>query len=319
MFAVAAAGVLATQTAPRSRAFHFEYQANFKNIPADAAYADLWVPIPHDDDYQQIKNLTIDSPYAYKIATGPNGNTMLHVRIDHPKDSEAKIAVKLDAVRAEHIQARLAGAAALSREEDARTLAQYLKPDRLVPLDDQIRAWARDVVEKANAHTDLEMARAIYNHVVSTVKYDKTGKGWGRGDIYYACQARRGNCTDFHAIFIGYARAMGIPARFAIGIPVPADHGEGKIAGYHCWAEFYAKGIGWVPIDASEAAKNPSKREYFFGTHDENRLEFSKGRDVVLAPSQKSDPLNYFLYPYAEADGKPVDGATYEISYRDAT
>src|ERR1035438_3068951 len=97
--------------------------------------------------------------------------------------------------------------------------------------------------------------------------YDKTGKGWGRGDIYYACQERRGNCTDFHAIFIGYARALGIPARFAIGFPLPADRGEGKIAGYHCWAEFYAKGIGWIPVDASEAAKNPAKREYFFGGH----------------------------------------------------
>ena len=148
------------------------------------------------------------------------------------------------------------------------------------------------------------MARAIYNHVVATVKYDKTGKGWGRGDIYYACDARRGNCTDFHAIFIGYARAMGIPARFAIGFPLPAERGAGKIAGYHCWAEFYAKGIGWVPVDASEAAKNPAKREYFFGAHDENRVELSKGRDVVLTPKQQGEPLNYFVYPYAKLTAK---------------
>ena len=118
-----------------------------------------------------------------------------------------------------------------------------------------------------------------------TVKYDKTGKGWGRGDIYYACEARRGNCTDFHAIFIGYARAMGIPARFAIGFPLPADRGAGQIAGYHCWAEFYAKGIGWVPVDASEAAKNPAKREYFFGAHDENRDRvFERPRCGAHAP-----------------------------------
>src|SRR5947209_5573568 len=103
------------------------------------------------------------------------------------------ITMSLDATRTEHIQSRLFGGQVLARDEDLKELAQYLQPDRLVPLDDQIRAWARDVVEKANAHTDLEMARAIYNHVVSTVKYDKTGKGWGRGDIYYACQERRGN------------------------------------------------------------------------------------------------------------------------------
>ncbi len=182
-----------------------------------------------------------------------------------------------------------------------------LAPDRMVPLDENIRKWAGEVVAAAHAHTDLEMARAIYDHVVATVKYDKTGKGWGRGDIYYACDARRGNCTDFHAIFIGYARAMGIPARFSIGFPIPSERGAGTIAGYHCWAEFYAKGIGWIPIDASEAAKNPSMREYFFGTHDENRVEFTRGRDLMLVPRQAADPLNYFVYPYAEADGKPVE------------
>jgi hypothetical protein len=56
-----------------------------------------------------------------------------------------------------------------------------------------------------------------------------------------------------------------------------------------------------VPVDASEAAKDPSRREYFFGAHDENRVEFSRGRDLVLNPPQAGEPLNYFVYPYAEA------------------
>lgn len=314
---VAGMGTAATiHRQPRARNFHFEYKATLKQIPADAKHVDLWVPVPHDDAYQQIRHLRIESPYAYKIATASHGNMMLHIGIDQPKESTIAITMSFDATREEHIQSRLYGGSPLARDEDAEELAEYLKPDRLVPLDDQIRAWAREVVQKANAHTDLEMARAIYNHVVSTVKYDKTGKGWGRGDIYYACEERRGNCTDFHAIFIGFSRAVGIPARFAIGFPLPADRGEGKIAGYHCWAEFYAKGIGWVPIDASEAAKNPSKRNYFFGAHDENRIEFTKGRDLILAPKQRGDPLNYFVYPYAEIDGKPTPGTAYEITYR---
>ncbi|MBZ5723810.1 MAG: transglutaminase domain-containing protein [Acidobacteriia bacterium] len=302
---------------PRTRRFHFEYKAIVKGIPPGAKQVDLWVPVPHDDAWQQIKNLRVDSPYAHEIATASHGNAMLHVRLEEPKESTFTVAMTFDAARTEHIQSRLAGGPAPARDQDPKELAQYLQPDRLVPLDGQIRAWARDVVQKADAHTDLEMARAIYHHVISTVKYDKTGKGWGRGDIYYACQERRGNCTDFHAIFIGYARAVGIPARFAIGFPLPADRGEGKIAGYHCWAEFYAKGIGWVPIDASEAAKNPSKRAYFFGAHDENRVEFSKGRDVVLTPRQQGDALNYFVYPYAEVDGKPHAETAWEVAYRD--
>jgi transglutaminase-like putative cysteine protease len=319
--AIAVAGFAACSSAAqpqaRSRTFHFEYKATLKDIAPGARHVDLWVPVPHDNDYQQIRNLRIDSPYAYKITTASQGNSMAHVSIDDPKQSAFTITMSFDAGREEHIQSRLFGGARLARDEDPKELAQYLKPDRLVPIDGQIRAWAREVVQKAKAHTDLEMARAIYNHVVSTVKYDKTGKGWGRGDIFYACQERRGNCTDFHAIFIGYSRALGIPARFAIGFPLPADRGEGKIAGYHCWAEFYAKGIGWVPVDASEAAKDPSRREYFFGAHDENRVEFTKGRDVILAPREKGDPLNYFIYPYAEVDGQPFAGSVYEIAYRD--
>lgn len=308
----------ATQSQPRQRTFHLEYKSVVKEIPAGTKHFDLWIPVPHDDAYQQIRNLRIESPYPYKIAEGMRGNTILHIGIDQPKGNAVTLTMSLDATRKEHIQSRLFGGPILARDEDPESLAPYLQPDRLVPLDNQIRAWAREVVEQANAHTDLEMARAIYNHIVATVKYDKSGKGWGRGDIYYACQERRGNCTDFHAIFIGYARAMGIPARFAIGLPLPADRGQGKIEGYHCWAEFYAKGIGWVPIDASEAAKDPSKRAYFFGAHDENRLEFSKGRDLLLTPRQQGEPLNYFIYPYAESDGKAFSAVSYELTYRDA-
>src|SRR5579872_1186512 len=307
----------AAEQSIRTRNFTFSYQATVKDIPTGAGHVDLWIPVPHDDPYQQIANLKIDSPYPYKVETGAQGNRILHVGIDNPKDRSFTVTMKFDAAREEHRQSRLYSGPKLDRDEDPKQLAQYLHADRLVPLDDQIHKWAKEVVDAAHAHTDLEIAQAIYNHVVATVKYDKTGKGWGRGDIYYACQERRGNCTDFHAIFIGYARAMGIPARFAIGFPLPADRGEGKIAGYHCWAEFYAKGIGWVPVDASEAAKNPSKREYFFGSHDENRIEFSKGRDVTLVPKQKGDPLNYFIYPYAEVDGKIHAGTEFVVQYMD--
>jgi transglutaminase-like putative cysteine protease len=303
----------------RTRGFGFSYQATVKDIPVGASHVDLWIPVPHDDPYQKIASMHIESPYPYKVETGSEGNTMLHVGIDHPQEATLTVSMKFDATREEHRQSRLYSGPRLARDEDAKELARWLKPDRLVPLDDKIRGWAREVVDAAHARTDLEMAQAIYNHVVATVKYDKTGKGWGRGDIYFACEERRGNCTDFHAIFIGYARAMGIPARFAIGFPLPADRGQGKIAGYHCWAEFYAKGIGWVPVDASEAAKNPAKREYFFGSHDENRIEFSKGRDVALVPKQSGDPLNYFIYPYAEIDGKPYSGTEFTVQYSDET
>ena len=163
----------------------------------------------------------------------------------------------------------------------------------------------------------IEKARAIYEHIIATVKYDKSGKGWGRGDIYYACDARRGNCSDFHAIFIGYARALGIPAKFSIGLPLPRERGAGDIAGYHCWAEFFAPGMGWVPVDASEAAKDPARRNYFFGALDENRVEFNKCRDLLLTPRQAGDPLNFFIDPYVEQDERALPDVRARLHYRD--
>jgi len=72
-----------------------------------------------------------------------------------------------------------------------------------------------------------------------------------------------------------------------------------------------------VPVDASEAAKNPAKREYFFGAHDENRVELSKGRDLLLDPKQQDERLNYFVYPYAEVDGKAYGNIEGVYSYSD--
>jgi transglutaminase-like putative cysteine protease len=312
--AAAAASVAGTLPTPRERAFTFEYSVNVKDLPATARFVDLWVPVPHDNPYQKITALKIETPFPFSTATDRDGNLILHLRAARPVNGSIPLTMRFSATRKEHIKLLTTGEA---KPESKAVLDRWLKPDRLVPLDDQIRKWAREVVDAAHASSDLDMARAIYQHVVATVKYDKSGKGWGNGDIYYACDARRGNCTDFHAIFIGYARALGIPARFAIGFPLPSDRGEGTIAGYHCWAEFYANGIGWVPIDASEAGKNPDKRDYFFGAHDENRVELSRGRDLILTPGQKADPLNYFVYPYAEVDGQKYTALDTTYAYKD--
>ena len=309
-------GPVLPSSPPKARSLALEYTALVQEIPTGTQRLDFWMPVPHDDPYQQITNLEVESAHRYQISADALGNRILHLRLDHPEAGKLKVTIRFNAIRREHRQ-DLLHVAAGPVEANTGEVKRWLQPDRLVPLDEQIRTWAREVVDAAHAKTDLEMARAIYNHVVATVKYDKSGKGWGRGDIYYACENRRGNCTDFHAIFIGYARALGIPARFAIGFPLPADRGSGQIAGYHCWAEFYAKGIGWIPVDASEAAKDPSRREYFFGAHDENRVEFTRGRDLVLNPPQAGEPLNYFVYPYAEADGKPLSSVERTVTYRD--
>jgi transglutaminase-like putative cysteine protease len=198
-------------------------------------------------------------------------------------------------------------------DDEERSLDLAAEP--LVPLDGPVRALALEATR--GMPTDLEKARGIYEKVAGMMRYDKSGTGWGRGDALFACDAKRGNCTDFHALVIGMARSVGIPARFAIGLPLPAARGQGEISGYHCWAELHVDGRGWVPVDASEAAKDPTRRAYFFGHHDENRLEFSRGRHLRLVPAQQGPPLNFFVYPYAEIDGKPREVADRKFTFRD--
>jgi transglutaminase-like putative cysteine protease len=145
--------------------------------------------------------------------------------------------------------------------------------------------------------------------VIDQVRYARYGPGWGRGDALYACEARSGNCTDFHSYFIALSRAIGIPARFAIGAAIPSERNEGGIDGYHCWAEFFADGRWW-PVDISEADKNSSLASYYFGHQPANRLELSRGRDLVLEPAPASGPVNFLAYALLEVDGEPVRAPT---------
>jgi len=98
---------------------------------------------------------------------------------------------------------------------------------------------------------------------------------------------------------------------------LPENKDKGDIAGYHCWAEFYATKTGWIPVDISEAWKAKEKENYFFGSVDANRVQFSTGRDITLSPKQDGPPLNYFIYPYVEVDGKPYDKLDKQFSFEE--
>jgi transglutaminase-like putative cysteine protease len=194
-------------------------------------------------------------------------------------------------------------------------LARFLEPDRLVPITGVPAQIATE--QTKGATTPLERAKDIYEYVFRTMKYDKSGSGWGHGDTLWACDSKRGNCTDFHSVFISMARSQKIPARFQIGFPIPSDKSSAEIAGYHCWAEFYLDSTGWVPVDISEAWKHPEKHDYFFGAYDVNRVQFTEGRDLKLAPAQDGGPLNYFVYPYVEAGGKEYANVSIAFSFED--
>jgi transglutaminase-like putative cysteine protease len=310
------------------RSFEFSYTVTVPALPAGSAPLRVWIPLPAEHDtYQKISDMQIESPVAHTVEQNSEYGNQYAVFVVNPAlaSSPFDIALHFHATRYEHrnplttVSASGAGSDAqpANNPESQLMLAHWLQPDRLVPTSGVIAQLAAE--NTAGATDTLDKAHKIYEYVVSTMRYDKTGEGWGHGDAIWACTAKRGNCTDFHSLLIGMMRASGIPARFEIGFPLPADKTSGDIPGYHCWAEFYVEGMGWVPVDASEAWKHPDKREYFFGAHDVNRIQFTTGRDLRLDPSQKGDPLNYFIYPYAEQDGKPFDKLQSRFAFRDLT
>jgi transglutaminase-like putative cysteine protease len=303
-----------SSVAAPSRTFEFTYQVQVPASPDARASTHVWIPLPQADGYQDIRNLLIESPVTHTQGRDPEyGNAFAMFTPTAEQSAQGyEVTLRFTATRHEHLVSLTSSHPAGKSDP---MLERYLQPDRLVPLNDTFAQLAKE--HTVGATTPLDKARHIYDYVVSTMRYDKTGEGWGRGDAVWACTSKRGNCTDFHSVLIGMLRASGIPARFEIGFPLPEGKSEGDIPGYHCWAEFYIDGMGWIPVDASEAWKNAAKHDYFFGAHDDNRVFFSYGRDIHLSPEQKGDPLNYFIYPYAEANGKPVKDLRTHFAFRD--
>ena len=269
--------------------FQFTYHAT---CPEITGHADMWLPIATSDAFQTVTIQKSSLPNNWrKIEDGAYHNQIALVRLDSTQSGKP-IEVVYDVVRREK--------ATYPAGDDA---AHFLHAERLVPVGETFATIAREATN--GKKTDLERGRALYQHVLARMKYDKTGTGWGRGDANYACDARKGNCTDFHSYFIALARSIGIPARFAIGFTIPPEKDDGEISGYHCWAEFFADGK-WIPIDISEAWKAPALADYYFGHHPANRFEVSRGRDLLTDPAPASGPVNFLVYPLLEVDGKPV-------------
>ena len=282
--------------------FEFVYQATLPPINGPAR---MWLPLASSDPYQTVEIKSIDVPGKQStLQERHHGNKILFLELG-PEDSGKSLEIRYQVKRLEKT------AYAASTPDQGK----YLKPERLVPMTKDFRQIATEVVK--GKKSDLVRARALYDHVIDQMRYAKAGKGWGKGDAVYACNARTGNCTDFHSYFIALARVVGIPARFAIGAAIPSERNDGGVDGYHCWAEFFADGKWW-PVDISEGDKYSSLATYYFGHHPANRFELTRGRDLVVEPGPASGPINFLAYPVLEISGKPVKAAV-EFSFTRGT
>ncbi len=283
---------------PDSMLYDLAWTIQVDQVPAGAGTAEVWVAVPQERQEQKVSDLTVKGDYDWKFVEDPDfHNRAVRVTVpDPPSSFRIDLAAKVRRFPVEAPQP-----ASLSSTEE--TL--YTRQEALVSLSPRIRAIADSVGPDP---------RKRYDYVLASMDYDKTVPGWGNGDSERACDVGKGNCTDFHSLFMSLSRAEGVPTYFEMGYPTKPEGEANAAGGYHCWAWFYREGA-WVPVDISEADKHPDRADFFFGHLDADRISFSKGRDVKF-PGMAGPPLNYFpAGAYAEIDGLPHPDVTRTLSY----
>jgi len=303
-----------------AREFDFTYSVRLSNLPKNSHSLRIWIPVATSGEHQSVRLLKTAGTVPLRITQESEyGDRMAYAEIHHPGFTTANFVLTY------HVRRDMYSVGSfreLMQDNNNPvqifpTLSRFVQPDRLIPIDGEIKQIADRVT--SGHQGEIEKAHDIYNYVFHNMRYDKSGTGWGHGNALWACDARHGNCTDFHSLLIGMMRAEHIPARFVIGFPLPPGKSQGVVPGYHCWAEFYVAGKGWVPVDISEAWLDQAKYNYFFGSVDANRVRFSAGRDITLAPKQSGPPVNYFVYPYVELNGKPYTRIQDHFSFRNTS
>jgi transglutaminase-like putative cysteine protease len=234
----------------------------------------------------------------------------------------------------------------LTVKRDRAALGHFLRPTKLLPMDGLVRDKARQVT--GSARTDEGKARAIYEWIVDNTTRDPTVRGCGRGDVKGMLETGTlaGKCADLNALYVGLARASGLPARDVYGIRVAKSELGYQSLGpasptitkaQHCRAEVYLTAYGWVPVDPADVRKvaleeppgnRPlddlvvrSARIRLFGFWEMNWMAYNFGHDVTL-PGSALAPIEFLMYPQAETargrvDSLDPDGFKYEITARE--
>jgi transglutaminase-like putative cysteine protease len=292
---------------PKVRNLRLNFTCALDDLPADAKTVDVWIPVPPTNERQTIKLLNADELTGGRFTKDRTfGNDLYYQRFDV---SNSKTPVKIELVYDVEVHEATVPAAkqliSTSADVPAGELEPYLRETTMIPIKGRITDLARGI--KLPDGEPLRVGRAIYDHLVNTMVYNYLAPGAGKGNAVWACDSKTGDCTDFHSVFIGVCRWRGIPADHVFGLPLPPEASEGDAKHCHCWAQFWVKDVGWIPIDASRANKYPQDRDYYFGTLGSTWVTLAHGRDVILEPPQHGPPINMLHGPVAEVDGKPLD------------
>jgi len=146
---------------------------------------------------------------------------------------------------------------------DRASFRLYTGATELLPTDGIVRRTASEITR--GARNDLDKARAIYEWVVDHTARNPKTRGCGVGDIrsMLASGDLAGKRADLNALYVGLARAAGLPARDVYGIRLADSRfgyrslgKSGEISkAQHCRAEVWLAGFGWVPVDPADVRK----------------------------------------------------------------
>lgn len=290
----------------------------------------LWLPYPTSDALQTVSDIRWSGDFAEAAVytDRENQTPMLFVRWPAKAESR-KLQLRFQVERQEALHRDLPEKEAPWSPAD---FAAYLGPTSLGPTDGGVKTLADEIT--AGKTGVLEKSKAIYDWICENMFRDPKTRGCGLGDVNSLLQSKGGKCADIHSVYVALARAAGIPAREVFGLRQGKTEATDITTWYHCWAEFYLPGYGWVPVDPGdvrkmmltqelklEDEKTKEYRHYFWGGIDSNRVKLSLGRDLTLNPPQAAGPVNYLMYPYAEVGGEPVDWLdpehfTYHITWQ---
>jgi transglutaminase-like putative cysteine protease len=357
------AGESSSTTTPQgdaaARQGTFEVRHELKvTVPEGAQRVRVWFVLPQEDPIpgdgtvpaQRVADLHIDSPYPYRVERDSEGSKLLYLEATNPQEKELKIVETFVVTRQEVRTSVDPRQAKPLTDADRAKLAPFLTANKHVEIDDEIRTLAHEIV--GNETNPVLAARRLYDWTLLNVDYwvkdPKNKKASPVGSSTYCLTFRTGNCTDFEALWTSLARAAGIPTRIVYGSFFKPDlNGIDGDQSYHCWATFYAPGLGWVPHDVAVAdmyvgdmlvtpdnellmrrttadgmfGVDPAKVDYYFGNLDERRIVWSIGRDLILSPPQDGDPVNAMAKAYVEIDGKVhpegANGWVRKLTYRE--
>ena len=321
-------------------ALRFQLENRFEiDVPAGAKSVHGWFALPSDhDSLQTVENLkwSVDAPAGTTVdleeVRDQQGNRFLHLSTD---DAAGKKLVLLTTFGLTRQEARHAVDPVKTRAATEAELAEHapeLAANANVAITPEMKKIAEGVV--GQEQNPVVKARKLYDwtldNVTYWVKHPDTMKASPVGSSEYCLTNKTGNCTDFHSLYASLARAAKLPTRMIYGSFLKGPlAGQDKDQSYHCWIEFWAPELGWIPLDVAVADvfvddfevteanaelvklttadgfAGPDQElvDYYFGNLDARRVTWNVGRDLVLEPAPAAGPVNALPKALIEVDG----------------